>query len=87
VLEKAGKPAVGIVAAGFERNAMATAKAFGLPEFRYARVGAVLTGLVPQQIEQEVHRGLRPDRRCADHRHQRLEFETDFVVKMAVACF
>ena len=45
MLEKAGKPAVGIVAAGFERNAMATAKAFGLPEFRYARVSEVLTGM------------------------------------------
>jgi hypothetical protein len=37
----------GIVSAGFEQTAKATAKAFGLPEFRYARVNHVLTGLTP----------------------------------------
>jgi hypothetical protein len=53
-MEKAGKPAVGIVSGGFERDTMATARAFGLPEFRYALVPDVVTGLAPQQIEQEV---------------------------------
>ena len=45
---------MGIVAAGFERSAMATARAYGLPQFRYALVREVLTGLAPQQIEREV---------------------------------
>jgi hypothetical protein len=53
-MEKAGKPAVGIVAVGFERNAMSTARAFGLPHFRYALVREVMTGLTPQKIEEEV---------------------------------
>ena len=53
-MEKAGKPAVGLVAGGFERNAMATARSFGLPEFRFALVPEVMTGLAPQQIEQQV---------------------------------
>ena len=53
-MEKAGKPAVGIVSAGFEHDAMATARAFGLPQFRYALVPDVVTGLAPPQIEQEV---------------------------------
>lgn len=53
-MEKAGKPAVGIVAAEFERTAQATAEAFGLPEFRFARVSGVLTGLTPERIEHEV---------------------------------
>jgi hypothetical protein len=57
-MEKAGKPAVGIVSAGFEQTAKATAKAFGLPEFRYARVNHVLTGLTPPQIEHEVTEAL-----------------------------
>jgi hypothetical protein len=51
-MEKAGKPSVGIVAVGFEDDAMATARAFGLPRFRYALVPDVLTGLSPEQIEQ-----------------------------------
>ena len=33
---------------------MATARAFGLPQFRYALVREVMTGLTPQQIEREV---------------------------------
>ena len=53
-MERAGKPAVGIVSAGFERDTMATARAFGLPQFRYALVPHVISGLAPQQIEQEV---------------------------------
>src|SRR5262249_14438004 len=53
-MEKNGKPAVGIVARGFEKDAMATARSFGLPQFRYALVSECLTGLVPQQIEQEI---------------------------------
>ena len=53
-MEKAGKPAVGIVSVGFERDAMATARAFGLPQFRYALVPDVISGLTPQQIEREV---------------------------------
>ena len=53
-MEKAGKPAVGIISAGFERDVMATARAFGLPQFRYALVPHVITGLTPQEIEQEV---------------------------------
>jgi len=53
-MEKAGKPAVGIVSAGFERDTMATARAFGLPQFRYALVPDVVSGLSPQQIEQEI---------------------------------
>ena len=39
---------------GFERDAMATARSFGLPEFRYALVPDVITGLTPERIEQEV---------------------------------
>ncbi len=53
-MEKAGKPAVAIVSSAFERDAMATARAFGLPQFRNALVPDVITGLAPQQIEQEV---------------------------------
>ena len=54
LLEKAGKPTVGIVSGGFERDAAATARSFGLPKFRYAVVPDVITGLSPEQIEQEV---------------------------------
>ena len=43
-----------MTAVGFERNAMASARAFGLPQFRYALVREVMTGLTPQQIEQQV---------------------------------
>src|SRR5436190_21551703 len=53
-MEKAGKPTVGLVAAGFERDAAATARVFGLPQFRYAHVREVITGLTPEQIEREV---------------------------------
>ncbi len=53
-MEKAGKPAVGIISAGFERDAMASARAFGLPQFRYALVPHVITGLSPAEIEQEM---------------------------------
>src|SRR5262245_34290988 len=53
-MEKAGKPAVGIVSRGFERDAMATARAFGLPQFRYAVVPEVITGLMPDKIERDV---------------------------------
>jgi hypothetical protein len=53
-MEKADKPAVGLISAGFELDAMATARAFGLPQFRYALVPDVLTGLAPEEIEQEV---------------------------------
>jgi hypothetical protein len=52
-MEKAGKPSVGIVSVGFERDAMATARAFGLPKFRYALFPEVLTGLTPERIEQD----------------------------------
>ena len=51
-MEKAGKPTVGIVSVGFERDATATARAFGLPQFRYALYPEVLTGLSPERIEQ-----------------------------------
>ena len=57
-MEKAGKPGVGIVAVGFEDDAMATARAFGLPQFRYALVPDVLTGLSPQQIEEATVKAL-----------------------------
>lgn len=53
-MEKAGKPSVGIVSRGFERDAMATARAFGLPQFRFALVPDLITGLTPPQIEQEI---------------------------------
>ena len=53
-MEKAGKPAVGIVSRGFERDANASARAFGLPQFRYALMPEVLTGLAPEQIEQHI---------------------------------
>jgi hypothetical protein len=53
-MEKAGKPSVGIVSVGFERDAMATARAFGLPKFRYALFPEVLTGLTPERIEHDV---------------------------------
>ena len=53
-MEKAGKPTVGIVSGGFERDAMATARAFGLPEFRYAQVPDVISSLTPEKIEQEI---------------------------------
>jgi hypothetical protein len=54
LLEKAGKPTVGIVSRGFEKDAIVSARAFGLPQYRYVLVPDVLTGLTPQQIEQEV---------------------------------
>jgi hypothetical protein len=53
-MEKAGKPSVGIVSAGFEHDAMATARAFGLPQFRYAQVPSVITGLKPDEIERDI---------------------------------
>ena len=54
VLEKAGKPTVSIISAGFERDAMVSAQAFGLPQFRYALVPEVLTGQSPERIGQHV---------------------------------
>ena len=53
-MEKAGKPAVGIVSAGFERDTMHTARAFGMPEFRFALVPHIVSGLSPHEIEQEI---------------------------------
>ena len=53
-MEKAGKPTVGIVTVGFEKDAMATARAFGLPQFRYALFPDVLTSLTPERIKQDV---------------------------------
>ena len=53
-MEKAGKPAVGIISAGFERDTMATARAFGLPEFRFALAPDVISGLSPEEIEREI---------------------------------
>lgn len=49
---------MGLVARGFERDSAATAKAFGLPEFRFALVNEVLTGLAPERIEEEVEAAL-----------------------------
>jgi hypothetical protein len=57
-MEKAGKPSVGVISAGFERDTMASARAFGLPQFRYALVPHVISGLSPQQIEQEITNAL-----------------------------
>ena len=57
-LEKAGKPAVGIVSGGFEDDAAISAKAFGLPSWRFAYVPDVLTGLPDEQIRQEVEASL-----------------------------
>ncbi|MBI3057310.1 MAG: hypothetical protein HYY77_25155, partial [Betaproteobacteria bacterium] len=54
MMEKAGKPSVGIISRGFERDAMATARAFGLPQFRFALVPDLITGLTPTQIDQEI---------------------------------
>ncbi len=54
VIEKAGKPTAAIVAKGFDRDAMVSARAFGLPWFRYALVPEVLTGLSPERIEEHV---------------------------------
>jgi len=53
-LEKAGKPTVAIVAAGFDRDAGMSATAFGMPGFRYAVVPEVLTGVSPDRIRQHV---------------------------------
>jgi len=49
-LEKSGKPAVAIVAKSFESVAAATAAAAGMPDFRYAVVPEVLTGIGPERI-------------------------------------
>jgi hypothetical protein len=51
--EKAGKPAVAIVSSGFETDAEASARAFGMPGFRYAQVPDVLTGLPAETIRTE----------------------------------
>jgi len=51
-MEKAGKPSVAIAAASFERDAMNSARAFGLRQFRCALVPEVLTALPPEKIEQ-----------------------------------
>jgi hypothetical protein len=51
-MEKAGKPAVAITAASFERDAMNTARAFGMRQFRCAVVPEVLTSLSADRIEQ-----------------------------------
>lgn len=53
-LEKAGKPAVAIVAKSFEAVAAATANACGVPAFRYAVVPEVLTGIGPERIAAHV---------------------------------
>ncbi len=53
-VEKAGKPTVSIVSEGFARDAMVSARAFGFPQFRYALVPEVLTGLSPERIEEHV---------------------------------
>lgn len=42
---------MGIFSSGFEKNAITTARAFGLPQFRFAVVPESLTGLAPEQIE------------------------------------
>src|SRR5690349_3146906 len=57
-MEKAGKASVGIVSGGFERDAMASARAFGMPQFRFARVPEVITGLMPDQIKRDVSAAL-----------------------------
>ncbi|MBI2906243.1 MAG: hypothetical protein HYX92_01165 [Chloroflexi bacterium] len=54
MLEKAGKPTVGIVARGFETDAKMSARVFGLPDFRFAVVPHVLTSISPEQIEADV---------------------------------
>jgi hypothetical protein len=56
--EKAGKPAVAIVSGGFETDAEASARAFGMPGFRYARVPDVLTGLPTETIRAEMEAAL-----------------------------
>lgn len=53
-VEKAGKPTVSIVSEGFARDAMVSARAFGLPQFRYALVPEVLTGISPERIQDHV---------------------------------
>ena len=52
-LERAGKPAVGIVSGGFEHDAEASANAFGMPSWRSAVVPHVLTGLPDEEIRSD----------------------------------
>ncbi|MBI2906240.1 MAG: hypothetical protein HYX92_01150 [Chloroflexi bacterium] len=54
MVEKAGKPTVGIVSHGFETDAKASARVFGLPDFRFAVVPHVLTSISPEQIQEDV---------------------------------
>jgi hypothetical protein len=54
VLEKAAKPTVTIIAKGFDRDAVASAESFGMPQLRYVVVPEVLTGLSPESIRQHV---------------------------------
>src|SRR5262249_988310 len=42
------------VARGFEHNVMASSRAFGLPQFRFALVPDPITGLPPEKIEADV---------------------------------
>ncbi|MFQ5861290.1 MAG: UGSC family (seleno)protein, partial [Dehalococcoidia bacterium] len=58
MIEKAGKPTVGILSRGFEADARATARAFGLPSFRFAVVPDVLTSISPERIREEVEEAL-----------------------------
>lgn len=53
-MEKAGKPAVAIVSAGFEEDAAITGRVLGMPGLRFITVPHVLTGLPDEQIEREI---------------------------------
>jgi len=53
-MEKAGKPAVAIVSAGFEEDAAITGRVLGMPGLRFLTVPHVLTGLPDEQIEHEI---------------------------------
>lgn len=53
-MEKAGKPGAAIVSEGFEKDAAASARAFGFKGFRHALLPRVITGLTPAQIEHDV---------------------------------
>jgi hypothetical protein len=51
-LELLGLPTVAIVAASFETDAVATAKSFGVPDFRFVMAPDCFTSLSPEEITQ-----------------------------------
>lgn len=53
-MERKGVPTVSIAAAGFEKDTLATARAFGMPLAPYVVVPDVITGIAPERSAQQI---------------------------------